>query len=114
MFRKFINQLRFDEDEFFAYRWKFPDSIQVCIESADDGYFARITNLSDVDNVVTQANSGKELVEMVNELLYDYLEIPSQYRGRYGYFLPNEDIRKTFELKIPKKYLNKELSLALN
>ena len=102
---------RVSEDELFALEWKKPETLKVFIEEADGGDFARIVNYTD-DNVVTWAENGEELIKQVNELLYDYLDIPTNIRQYYGYFLPPEEVRKQFSLKIPKAYLNKNISLA--
>lgn len=107
--RTFTKKL--DIDTLNAYRWKKPDTLDVEIKKDDNGtYFARIKNYKD-DNVVTQAETGKELVEMVNELLYDYLEIPIPYRIHLGYFLPPEEDRDNFGLEIPAKYLGQTIDL---
>lgn len=100
-----------DQDVLFALSWKVPDSLEIVIKESDGSYFAKITSFKE-DNVVTQADTGQELVEMVNEALYDYLDIPEQYRDRLGFFLPSEKEREELKLKIPKKYLNKRLDLA--
>jgi predicted RNase H-like HicB family nuclease len=101
-----------DRDELFALRWKRPDVISVLIEKDENGgYFAKITNFNG-DNVVTQAQTGRELVEMVNEAMYDYLDIPQQYREYLGYFMPPIDVRDEFGAEIPAKYLHKTMRLV--
>ena len=52
-----------------------------------------------------------EIFEMVNDALYTYLEIPAHYQPYMPTFFPREDIRKQFNIKIPKKYLERELSI---
>ncbi len=99
------------EDELFALSWKKPEQLDVFIEEADGGYYAKINNYKG-DNVSTWAPNGEELVRLVNELLYDYLEVPVSCREYYGYFLPPADVRKEFSIEIPQKYLNKEIKLA--
>jgi hypothetical protein len=102
---------RFDPEIFRALLWKKPDHIQVLIRKSDDGYFAKLVNFSD-DNVVTEADNGQELVEMVNEALYDYLDIPEIYRAEMGYFLPPEGVREEMKIEIPNKYLDQTLELV--
>ena len=99
------------EDELFALSWKKPEHLDVLIEKADGGYYAKINNYKG-DNVSTWAPNGEELVRLENELLYDYLEVPVSCREYYGYFLPPADVRKEFSIEIPQKYLNKEIKLA--
>lgn len=102
---------RFDPEEYRALLWKTPDQIQVLIRKSDDGYFAKLVNF-EKDNVITEAETGQELVEMVNEALYDHLGIPKVYREAMGYFLPPESVREEMKIKIPNKYLNKEIGLV--
>lgn len=110
MLDKIMGRKKVDPDVLFALKWKKPSTIKVFIKYTNGSYFAKVTNLE--GNVVTQAESGMDLVEMVNEAVYDYLEIPSQYRAELGYFMPPEEFRNKFNLEIPKQYLNKEIGLV--
>lgn len=106
-----FSRQRFDPEEFRALLWKKPDQIQVFIRKSDDGYFAKLVNFKN-DNVVTEAPTGQELVEMVNEALYDHLKIPQIYRESMGYFLPPENLREEMKINIPSRYLDKEIGLV--
>ena len=110
MFDSLLGRNRVDPDVLFALKWKKPSEIKVFIQKSDLGYFAKVTNIE--GNLVTQAKGGMELVEMVNEAVYDFLDIPVQYRAELGFFMPPEDVREEFQLAIPKKYLGKEIGLA--
>lgn len=111
MFDKLFARNRIDIEVLFALEWKRPDSLEVVIKKADGGYFAKVTSLD--GNVVTQADDGIKLVEMVNEAVYDYLDIPAQYRAELGYFMPPQEVREQFRLNnIPAKYLNTKLGLV--
>jgi predicted RNase H-like HicB family nuclease len=90
--------------------WKKPDSLDVFIKKSDNGYFAKVTSLS--GNVVTQAKTGQELIEMVNDAVYAYLDIPQVYREHLGYFMPPEEVRAELKAEIPQKYLNKKIGLV--
>lgn len=107
---KFLKSQKFDHDVYRALLWKKPDSIEVVIKKSGKGYFAKLTNFAH-DNVVTEASTGQELVEMVNIAMYDYLDIPEVYRDKLGYFLPPEEVREEMKIEIPRKYLEKNLSL---
>lgn len=107
----FFSRQRFDPEEFRALLWKAPDNIEVFIKKDDDGYFAKLTNFKD-DNVITQADTGQELIDMVNSAMYDYLEIPEVYRDEMGYFLPPEKVREEMKIVIPNKYLGKTTRLV--
>lgn len=106
-----FSRQQFDDEVYRALLWKKPDEIQVFINKSDGYYFAKLMNFKD-DNVVTEARTGQELVEMVNEALYDYLDIPEVYRVRMGYFMPSEEAREEMKIQIPKKYLGKTLELV--
>lgn len=100
---------RVDQDVLFALQWKKPKSIEVFIEKSDHGYFAKVTSFNK-DNVVTEARTGQELFEMVNDAIYEYLDIPVQYRELLGAYLPPENVRQELSVKIPSKYLNKTIT----
>ena len=102
---------KLDQDELFALRWKIPAKLEIEIKEDGGTYFAKITNYTD-DNVVTQASTGQELVEMVNDALYSFLDIPAQYQENIGFFMPSAEVRDELQYKIPAKYLNTKLSLA--
>lgn len=114
--RNLIKAIKFryfgvSQDELFALEWKKPEELFIHIEQSEGGYYARILNYES-DNVSTWAENGKELVRMINEVLYDYLEIPVSCRSRYGYFFPEEEVRKKFSLEIPPEYLGENLKLV--
>jgi hypothetical protein len=107
MLKKLFKQ-KFDADEYRALLWKRPDEISVLIKKSDEGYFAKLVNFSN-DNIITEAGTGQKLVEMVNEAMYDYLNIPEVYRQEMGYFVPPENVRLEMSIDIPNKFLNKTL-----
>lgn len=115
MFDKLLDKVglrrRIDDDELVALSWKIPKELKIHISKTADGYFARITSFDD-DNVVTQAKTGQELVTMVNDALYSYLEIPARYMETLGVFMPPEDVRQELQVTIPKKYLNTSIGLS--
>lgn len=95
---------RIDPDVLFALSWKKPSTIQVRIQQTDNGYFAKVINLD--GNVVTEAKTGQELFEMVNDAIYEYLDVPYKYRDKLGYFMPPEEVREELKVTIPSKYLD--------
>lgn len=98
---------RVDPDVLFALAWKKPTSIQVRIKKTDNGYFAKVVSLE--GNVVTEAKTGQELFEMVNDAMYEYLDVPLQYRDKLGYFMPPDELREELKVTIPKKYLDTDI-----
>ena len=92
-----------------AYKWRFPDQIEVSIESSKDGgYIARIGNFP---GCITQAENGEELFEMVNDSINTYLEVPRHYQPYMPTFFPAEEVRRQFSIKIPERYLKDKLIL---
>lgn len=102
---------KLDQEEMFALSWRIPAKLEIEIKETDGMYFAKITSFTE-DNVVTQASTGQELVEMVNDALYSYLNIPGEYKESIGFFMPPEEVRKELKFKVPKKYLNRKIGLA--
>jgi len=95
-----------------AYRSRMPDSLDVKIrESEDGGYWVEIKN---IPGCITQADNGEELFSMVNDAVYTFFEIPEEYIPYISSFLPSEETRKKFGIKIPAELLNKELVLQRN
>jgi len=88
-----------------AFNSKIPDSITVRIyPSKDGGYIAAIEN---IDNCVTQSDSGKEMIEMVNDAMHTSLGIPEEYKNLVTHFQPSQEIIEEFGMTIPDKYLNR-------
>lgn len=100
-------RIRITNEELIAYQSRIPDSLNVYIkESKDGGYWVRIENLP---GCFTQANNGKELFKMVNDALYTYYEIPERCLIYMPKFLPPEQQRRKFGIKVPEEFLNKQL-----
>ena len=92
-----------------AFQWKLPDGIKVVIKKSEDGgYFAIIENLP---GCITQAETGQELFEMVNDAIYTYLDISPEYIPYLTKFLPSEKVRKELNIEIPENLLGQEIVL---
>ena len=91
MFKTLFSKKEIVPEVLTALRWKCPDEVKVIIKKSEDGgYFAMVENLP---GCVTQAETGQELFEMVNDAVYTYLEIPKQYIPYMPTFFPTEEIR---------------------
>ncbi|MDP2768121.1 MAG: type II toxin-antitoxin system HicB family antitoxin [Candidatus Methanoperedens sp.] len=95
------------QEALIAYKYKFPDKISVSIKPSQDGGY--IVNINDLKGCITQAENGKEILGMVNDALYAYLEIPREYQPYMPVFFPCEEQGKQFNIEIPKQYLDKNL-----
>lgn len=67
------------------YKKLLPLRINVTIEKNDDGLWAKIDELP---FCFTQARSGSELPEMINDAIFTHLGIPEKYRKNVGYYVP--------------------------
>jgi hypothetical protein len=84
-----------DPDTLIAYRSAIPSSIDLHIETVGDSFVAIIKSM-DKENLpkdqflITEAPSQKELVDMVNDLIFSYKNIPESYRPYYRRILQPE------------------------
>ena len=92
-----------------AYKWRFPEKIEVSVKSSKDGGYVIFIN--DLPGCITEAENGREVFEMVNDAIYTYLEIPEQYQPYMPTFFPPEEIRKQLNIEIPEKYLKNNFVL---
>lgn len=81
-----------------ALRWKFPDELDVKVSKSEDGGF--IAKIKNLPGCITQAETGQELYEMVNDAVYTYLDIPEEYIPYVPSFTPPERVRKEYNIKI--------------
>ena len=90
--KKYFNKP--DADEIMAYQYKVPRSIFVNIEKTNYGFTAYIKAINDIDltndTLVTEATTKQELVSMVNDLVYTYLEFPESIKDHMPWLLPPE------------------------
>jgi hypothetical protein len=97
-----------DPETFIAYRTAIPSSINLHIDTIGDSFVATIKS---VDNenlpkdvfLITEAQSKDELVDMVNDLIFSYKNIPETYRPYYKRTLqPEGTVKGTEDLKLVK------------
>ena len=110
MFKRLFGSQTIDPDVLFALQWKKPSTVEVVIKRSENGYFAKVQSLD--GNVVTEASTGQQLFVMVNDAIYEYLDIPQQYRELLGYYLPPLEVREELRVDIPQKYLNKVITAS--
>jgi len=51
-----------------------PEDIRLSIRLTDDGYF--VVTAPDLPGLITQARNGKELLDMVNDAVLTYFDVP--------------------------------------
>lgn len=70
------------------YKDLLPEKLTVEIHRTREGdFWAKIKELP---HCYTQARDFLELIEMINDAAYTYLEIPSRLRKKLGYYLPKK------------------------
>lgn len=78
-----------------SYKASLPPRITVEIHKAErGGMWAKVKELP---GCYTQADSFFELIEMVNDAIYTYLGIPVKLMSRFGYYMPQEILKKLSE-----------------
>lgn len=97
-----------DPETFIAYRTTIPSTIDLRIETIGDNFVATIESLDKhelpkEELLVTEAKSQDDLIDMVNDLIFSYKQIPEAYRPYYkGTLRPQGDVRKTSKLELVK------------
>ena len=69
------------------YKNLMPDQLTLEIHKTEEGLWAKVKELP---NCYTQGKSFFELIEMVNDAIYVYLDIPKKIRKEVGVYLPKE------------------------
>jgi mevalonate kinase len=113
---KWLNKLKaglwgynkLDPDLVNAYRTSIPSSIDLQVSLRGDSYIATIKSIENEKLpketfLITEARSQEALVDMVNDLIFSYKNIPEIYRPAYGRILkPQGSITRTESLKLMK------------
>lgn len=91
-----------------AYRSAIPNTVNLQINLSGDSYIATIKSL-DKEKLpkeaflITEAPTQDALVDMVNDLIFSYKNIPEIYRPYYKQILrPEGSITRTENLKLVK------------
>lgn len=64
----------------------FPHSISIKVERSKDGGF--VAEIKTFPGCITQADSFSELIEMVNDAVRTYFEVPKDYSSYMPTYLP--------------------------
>ncbi len=97
-----------DPDTVIAYRSAIPSTIDLQINQKGDTFIATIKTVDDEKLpkevlLVTEALSSETLVDMVNDLIFTYKNIPETYRPYYRQILkPQGAVSRTESLKLVK------------
>lgn len=76
------------------YIMRLPSVIRVEIHRGEqEGFWAKVL---DLPGCATQASSFPELIEMVNDAVLTYFEVPEKFRDHLGIYIP-EGIKQELE-----------------
>lgn len=74
------------------YKNKLPKTLIAYIyKTKEGGFWAKIKELP---NCYSQAKNFPELMEMINDAIFTYLDIPVKFRGKIGYYVPKRILEK--------------------
>jgi len=69
------------------YKELMPEKVTLDIHKTEEGFWAKVKELP---HCYTQAKDFIELIEMVNDSIYTYLDVPEKFRKMAGFYLPKE------------------------
>lgn len=107
---KILRSGRIDPDTLIALRSAIPSTINLQVSTSGKSFVATVKS---VDNqtlpkevfLVTQGESAEELVNMVNDLIFSYKNIPVAYRPYYKQILrPIGTVARSENLKLVNAY----------
>ena len=99
------------------YEKLLPKRITVLTRKTKTGnYWAEVKGKG-LENCFTQAENFGELIKMVNDVIFDYLEIPIKIRKELGHYLPSSFIKALKEDVIRRRgaeilrYINEQTKI---
>lgn len=85
------------QQEYLKYTMFLPHKLSVEIHKAEEGgFWAKVRELPGCN---TQGDNFTDLVDMINDAIFTYFDVPQKIRGFLGYYIPQvpERARKNFE-----------------
>lgn len=96
--------------EINSYRSLFPREIVVKILRSEDGGFA--AEITEFPRCYTEADTFAELIEMINDAIKTYFEVPDKYNSYMPTHLPTIETAQKFDA-FPVFKTEEELKLKL-
>ncbi len=91
-----------DQKRLIEFIMRLPSRLEVEVHRTAEGKFwAKVLNLP---GCVTQADSFGELIEMINDAVHTYFEIPEKISQHLGIYIP-EKVKKVMEQREQQKQL---------
>jgi predicted RNase H-like HicB family nuclease len=83
------------------YRNLLPQQITVITRKTKLGFVAEIKEFS---HCHTQGKTFFELIEMINDAVFTYLDIPERYRKNLGVYLPERIVNEIRRIELQKAF----------
>ena len=96
------------------YKKLLPKRLTVEInKTKEDNLWAKVKELP---HCYTQAKNFLELIEMINDAVYTYLEIPNKYKKKVGYYFPKklEKVLQELRNEIKRKQWERFIKEVIN
>ena len=78
-----------------------PNQITVAVKKTKLGFVA---DIKDFPHCYTQGRNFAELVEMINDAVFTYLDILEKYRGSLGVYLPDKIVNEIKRIKLQEAF----------
>ena len=86
----------------YRYMLMLPGKLQVQVRrTAKGGFWAKVVGFP---GCYTQAKDFEELMEMVNDAVFTYLDIPGKFRNSLGRYIP-ENLKKKIDEQAKHKHV---------
>ena len=106
-----VNLSQEDTKEINRLRSLFPAEIEVRVRrSADGGFVAEILTFP---GIITEAETFSELIEMINDAVMNYFEVPEKYAPFVANYIPSIAMARQFGIfPVIEEQTNMRLQLA--
>lgn len=91
-------------------RAQFPQKIAVRVTRSEDGGF--VAAIVSIPGAITEAESLSELLDMVNDAVRTYFDIPKQYASYMPTYLPPVEMAQYLDA-YPVREVEKQVTLSL-
>lgn len=88
----------------------FPKEIWVSVRRSEDGGF--VAEVKEPRGVITEANTFSELIEMANDAMYTYLEVPERFVSFMPSYVPPLEVAQQFSV-FPVVKTEEQVKLSL-
>ena len=90
-----INLSQKEKEKIIKLRAQFPKHLDVSIHSCEEGGFTAIIN--NFQGCITEGETFSELINMINDCIYTYFEIPLKYLSYMPTYLPSISVAAGFD-----------------